>query len=70
MKLLKNERAWKRWAKEFNSGQSQAPCAPPIEYPCFAYAVVCSFGYEEEQEMYLYPQDVARMSAAIEKATK
>jgi hypothetical protein len=41
----------------------------PREYPCYAYAVVQSFGYEEEQPKYLYPNDIEKMRKSLENAT-
>lgn len=61
MIYLKNERAWTRWARK-NDRYQQTKFTPPTEYPCFAYAVVESYGYEEDQAQYLYRKDVERMA--------
>ncbi len=61
MTFLKNKTAYKKWAKEIDGGQPQAPIDPPAKFPCFGYTVVHSFGYEEESARYLYAEDVAEM---------
>jgi hypothetical protein len=62
MLLLKNKRAWKRWAKDFNWGTSVAEATTePVEFPCFVYETVGSFAYEESSENYLYRSDLERM---------
>lgn len=66
MKFLKSERAYLRWAAGVNRGQPQAPITPPVEFPCFAYLEVGSFGYEEERAEYLYRDDVRRMQGKLE----
>lgn len=65
MTFLKNKRAGKKWITTVNSGQPQQPIAEPAEYPCFAYLVVGSFGYEEESACYLYVEDVEKMLEQI-----
>lgn len=66
MKFLINERIWKRWARKIEQGQPQAPIDKPTSYPCFGYLVVQSYGYEEEQARYLYPDDVTKMATQMQ----
>lgn len=61
MIFLKNKTAYRKWEKECNSGQPQAPIDAPNCFPCFAYLITASFGYEEERSMYLYHEDVQEM---------
>lgn len=63
MTLLKNKRAWKRWAKEHQSPGQNFP--EPTQYPCWAYLTVFSFGYEEEQENYLSRENIEVMLAQM-----
>ena len=69
MILLKNETAWKKWAKKFNASQPQVfPAKQPARFPCFVYETVVSFGYEEVSENYLDENDLERMSHEINQA--
>lgn len=70
MKLLKNERAYIRFAAALNRSQPQCHPVPPVEFPCFVYLTTASFGYEEENENYLYADDIARMQRQLAKASK
>lgn len=65
MTLFKNKLSWKRWANRVNRGQPQSPIDAPIEFPCFGYLITQSFGYEEEQAVYLYNSDVIDMLKQI-----
>lgn len=62
MKLLKNKRAWLKWEKTVSNGGGAVHHEEPTEYPCFAYATVGSFAYEEESVNYLYQDDIQRMN--------
>lgn len=66
MTFLKNQRAYQRWSANINRAQSTAIEAP-ASFPCFAYLVVASFGYEEEGAKYLYPFDVVKMLTMMKK---
>lgn len=65
MKLLRNKRAWKRWARENGLLTQETPAEEPTEYPCFAYTSCRSFGYEELNEHYLYHADLYDMWYAV-----
>jgi len=67
VKLLKNERAYRRWAREWDTYNDRWNVAVPRSYPCYGYTVVRSYGYEEEAPEYLYPRDVRRMLDALLK---
>lgn len=64
MKFLKNKRAWQRWAAPF-SRSNGGYCKPPVKFPCFVYTVVASFGLEFEQEVYLYQEDIEKMTRKL-----
>lgn len=69
MKLIKSRLAWRRWLLASVAGVYRSDLdsyKEPTSYPCYAYAVVQSFGYEEEQPMYLYQVDVAKMVRMLE----
>jgi hypothetical protein len=75
MMLLRSRRAWLAWAKRqafptHFAGRATVPflCEPDL-YPCFAYAVLGSFAYEEERPEYLYESDIERMLCDIEVAS-
>jgi hypothetical protein len=61
MVFLKNKRAWTKWI--VNQGMDNQDPEPrkPKKFPCFAYATVQSFGFEELKENYLYLDDVNNM---------
>jgi hypothetical protein len=59
MTFLKNRRAWSKWKKE--TFACQEGIKEPLEYPCYGYATLLSFGYEELQENYLHYNDLYRM---------
>jgi hypothetical protein len=65
MKFLINERVFKRWARKIEKGQDCTLDKPKL-YPCFGYLVVQSYAYEEDQALYLYPDDVARMATQMQ----
>lgn len=67
MTFIKNRRAWLKWKREDLGGQEGV--IEPKEYPCFAYATVRSFGYEEYAENYLYPADVEKMQKSLTAKT-
>jgi hypothetical protein len=73
MKLIKSRAGWRRflsddcgmsgpWQKNNRDGERE-----PVEYPCYAYAVVRSFNYEELAPMIVYRKDVERMLAELIK---
>lgn len=66
MKLLKNRRAWLKWKREEIGSQDDVQ--EPTSFPCYAYATVRSYGYEEQNEHYLYPADITEMNDKIQKA--
>jgi hypothetical protein len=61
MIFLKNKREWKTWLKAENIENADMPKV----FPCFGYAVVGSFSYEEYAAAYLYPDDLAEMVSKI-----
>lgn len=65
MKFLKNKAEWRKWATEHDlrvrAGGGEPPDPQSAKYPCFGYAIVKSWGYQEEQPAYLYREDVERM---------
>lgn len=69
MKLLKNKRAWQRFLRnDVSYYPSQIKDAKePDEYPCYAYAVVQSYAYEEQAPVYLYLGDIEKMEVALRK---
>jgi hypothetical protein len=63
MKLLKNRAAWRRFLRN-DCGMSKADAdgeREPLDYPCYGYAVVRSYAYEEQMPMYLYERDLETM---------
>ena len=71
MKLLKTRVGWRRWMLAHVAGTYASTLdqyEEPKEYPCYAYAVVQSFGYEEEQPRYLYRADLPKLAKALEFA--
>jgi len=70
MKLLKSERAWKRWINSEGMQYQDDKQEPPTAYPCFAYSVLQSFAYEEKAAEYLYVADIERMRFELIKAAK
>lgn len=71
MQLLKNRAAWSAWVETL-AGVSVAHNynvpPEPADYPCHAYAVVevAAVGFETEAPRYLYRDDLALLSAALE----
>lgn len=69
MKLLKSERALKRWLIEYGemypSTIKEGDYERPLSYPCYGYFVVESFQYEKLAPVYLYPADLEKMLAKI-----
>lgn len=64
MKLLRSKQGFQRWMKQ----EYITDCGDtPLEYPCFAYKTVLSFGYEEERPWFLYASDLRSMLKKIEK---
>lgn len=61
MDLVRNYKERKAWAKEHDMSLRGRETPRPEHYPCFAYAIVQSFGYEEEQPVYLYQKDLQKM---------
>lgn len=70
MKYLKSQRAFQRWSVGINRGQPQAPIATPVEYPCFGYLTVLSYGYEEDQAEYLYDSDIRSMAERMSQTLR
>lgn len=82
MKLLRSRTGFLRWAEKVAGATTRQDgdwdtkrkkplkilIPEPVEYPCFAYAVCASFGYEEEAPEYLYEADVLRMWKEIRDA--
>lgn len=68
MILLGSERAYRRWARDaYDTYNDRWQAESPKEYPCYAYTVVQSFGYEETAPRYLYASDIAKMHANIQR---
>lgn len=67
MRILRNRRAFRRWAAGVERGQPQCPLSEPERYPCFGYLTVLSFGMEEEQARYLYPAQIRAMKRTFDK---
>lgn len=67
MNLLKNEESWRRWARRRDRWQG-TKFEPPTSFPVFAYTVVLSYNYEEDQAAYLYPAEIKAMAAKMAKA--
>lgn len=75
LEFLKNRRSFLRWIETVAScttrdysrweGGRKPPLEvtvpEPEEYPCWAFSVVASFGYEEERPVYVYRRDLQRM---------
>ncbi|MFM0608621.1 hypothetical protein PQR05_29245 [Paraburkholderia sediminicola] len=67
MKLIKNRAGWRRFLKNDvglypgKRGDEVSGYPEPIEFPCYAYAVVQSFAYEEQKPVILYEDDIERM---------
>lgn len=61
MKLLTNKRQFKKWVKDNGAEYQQPGFYEPVTYPCFAYAICQSFGYEELVEVYIYPDQLMEM---------
>ena len=68
MKLIKNKRAWRKWAKDEGVLNQDGPAAEPKTYPCYAYTSCRSFGYEELNEHYLYEVDLGSMLFKLQAA--
>lgn len=71
MKLLKNERAYRAWSTGkdgWDTYKDRFRTEAPTEYPCYAYLVVQSFGYEEVAPQYLYSSDVEMMMQELQRA--
>ena len=69
MKLLANERDYKRWATGrdgWDTYKSRWRSEAPTQYPCWAYTVVRDWGMEEERPMYLYLADTESMHVALQ----
>lgn len=63
MILLKNKAAFNKWRKQ--PAQSNDLISEPLEFPCYVYLTVLSFGYEELQANYLYCYDLYNMTSII-----
>jgi hypothetical protein len=64
MKLLKNERAYRRWATSmdgFDTYKDRWRNEAPTAYPCWVYCVCTDYGMEETSPVYLYDADVSMM---------
>ena len=59
MNYLKSKRAWSLWKTKNLLSNDEAEI--PEEFPCYAYLVVGSWGYEEYFTLYLYKQDIEKM---------
>jgi hypothetical protein len=74
MKILKNERAYMRWATGRDGFASHDPQRArqykPTTYPCVVYTIVSDWGVQEEQPVYLRPDDVRNILAGLEKIIK
>lgn len=70
MELLKNKRAWKKWATENGLLTQEGPAKEPVEYPCFGYTSCRSFGYEELNEHYLYLNKLKSMVSDLYAAAE
>lgn len=65
MKLIKNKRAWTKEKKRFADGSGE-----PDRYPCYLYAVVQSWNYEEEAPEFIYTEDAEKMLRSLELAAE
>lgn len=70
MVLLKNRRAWLKWAKAEGLESQESRPLEPAEYPCYAYTILHSFGYEELAEKYLYRKDLKDMKDRIDSVRR
>lgn len=62
MKLLTNKSAWAHWMRE-EIGVFKVQTAPePKAFPCFAYAVLDSWGQETLLPQYLYRKNIEAMA--------
>jgi hypothetical protein len=61
--FLSTERAWKRWV---NTVVGPSYVATPTQYPCWAYARVQDYGYEDGDQEYLYREDLIKMLTKID----
>lgn len=71
MQLLKSRRGWLRFMREDVGvhGSQLTGYAEPASYPCYGYAVVQSYAYEEQRPLYLYPDDLIKMQRELARAT-
>ncbi len=62
MKILRNKRVWRIWANKFYGFQrDDGYPKEPKQFPCFVYTTVRSFNFQEENENYLYAEDLKTM---------
>ena len=74
MKLITNERTWRKFLRDAvgmyrDDVRLQRSWAGPgykPTFPCFGYAVVESFGYEEQRPMYLTQAHLESMTEELE----
>lgn len=73
MKLLKNVRQWRKFLREDvgmysdQVKQRDSYAAQPPAFPCYGYAVVVSFNYEELKPLYLSIVDIDEMRKQLLK---
>ncbi|HKO43363.1 MAG TPA: hypothetical protein VJU84_08735 [Pyrinomonadaceae bacterium] len=70
MRLLKSRLAWKRWVRAEGMAEQDSQPDEPSQYPCFAYAIVLSYGYEEQQPVYIYRSELNRMCEQMKKTAR
>lgn len=73
MKLLTNERQYRRWATGkdgWDTYKTRWRNMAPTQYPAYAYTIVSDWGMEETEPRYLYLSDVCEMVESLLKHTE
>lgn len=67
MKLIKTRAGWRRFLRN-ECGMSSRDVdgeREPTEYPCYAYADVRSWAYQEQKPVIMYEDDIERMLNSV-----